>query len=187
MFSMKLPENSLFGILLRARWWVSALVALGVLGVAQFVLPAGAAAFAALPFAVLACVVAWKEIWQPRGARLERALAELRAMPWETFGEALQAALRRDGFTVKRVAGAADFELEKAGQVSLLCARRWKATTTGVDPLKDLATAGERSGASECLYVTASALSDNARGFAAEKKVKLIEGGALLKLMRRRS
>jgi restriction system protein len=182
---VKLPENSLFGILMRARWWTSALVALGVFGLARLVLPEGLALFAALPFGVIACVVAWKEVRQPRGERLERALERLRSMSWEDFADALQAGYARDGFVVKRVEGAADFELEKAGQVSLLSARRWKAAVLGVEPLRELAAAGERRGAALCLVAVAGGLSDRARAFLAEKGIKAVEGGELVKLARK--
>ena len=170
---------------MRARWWTSALVALGVFGLARLLLPDDFAFYAALPFAVIACVVAWREIRQPRGARLERRLAALRAMPWEAFAEALQAGYRREGFAVTRIEGAADFELEKAGRVSLLSARRWKAAVTGVEPLRELAAAGEKRGASECLVAVAGEMSDRARTFLAEKGIRAVEGGELVKLARK--
>jgi len=182
---MKLPKNSLFGILMRARWWTSALVALGVFGLARLILPEGLALFAALPFGVIACVVAWREIRQPRGARLERALTAVRAMPWEEFAHALQAGYQREGYSVKRIEGAADFELEKAGRVTLLGARRWKAATVGVEPLRELAAAGEARGAAECLVAITGDMSDRARAFLAEKGMKTVEGSELVKLARR--
>lgn len=181
---MKLPENSLFGILMRARWWVSALVALGVFALARLVLPEGLALFAALPLGVIACVVAWREIRRPRGARLDKALTALREMAWEEFADALQAAYRKAGFAVKRIEGAADFELEKSGQVTLLGARRWKAAVTGVEPLKELAAARDRRGAADCLYASTGGMTDKARAFCAEHKVKVVEGEDLLRLLR---
>jgi len=182
---MKLPENSLFGILMRARWWTSALVALGVFGLARLFLPEGLAFFAALPFGVIACVVAWREIRVPRGARLERRLEALRTMPWEEFAQALQDGYSRAGFAVKRIEGAADFELEKAGRVSLLSARRWKAAVTGVEPLRELAVAGEKRGAAECLVAVAGEMSDRARAFMTEKGIRAVEGVELVKLARK--
>ncbi|MDH4093516.1 MAG: restriction endonuclease [Betaproteobacteria bacterium] len=181
---MKLPENSLFGILMRARWWVSALVALAVFGLARLLLPEGLALFAALPFGVIACVVAWREIRRPRGARLDKALAALREMAWEEFADAVQSAYREAGFAVKRIDGAADFELEKSGQVTLLSARRWKAAVTGVEPLKELAAARDRRGAGECLYASAGGMTDKARAFCAEHKMKVVEGEELVQLVR---
>jgi len=181
---MKLPENSLFGILMRARWWVSALVALGVFALARLILPEGLALFAALPFGVIACVVAWREIRRPRGARLDRALAELREMAWEEFADALQAAYRKAGYAVKRIEGAADFELEKSGQVALLSARRWKAAVTGVEPLRELTAARDGRGAGDCLYASTGGMTDKARAFCAERKVKVVEGDELVQLVR---
>jgi restriction system protein len=181
---MKLPENSLFGILMRARWWVSALVALGVFALARLLLPKELALFAALPFGVIACVVAWREIRRPRGARLDQALKALRAMAWDEFADVVQAAYRKAGFAVKRIDGAADFELEKPGQVMLLSARRWKAAVTGVEPLKELAAARDRRGAGDCQYVSTGGMTDKARAFCAEHKVKVVEGEELVHLVR---
>lgn len=182
---MKLPQNSLFAVLMRARWWVSALVALGVFALARLILPEGFALFATLPFIVIAVVVAWREIRQPRGARLDAALEKLRAMSWEEFAAVVEAGFRRQGYTVKRADGVADFELEKDGRVSIVCARRWKAVRTGVEPLKELATAGEKRGAGECVYVVAGELTEQARRLAEAKRVRLLEGAGLSALAKR--
>lgn len=182
---MKLPQNSIFAMLLRARWWVSALVALGVFALTRLILPEGLALFATLPFVVIAAVVAWREIRQPRGARLDAALAKLRAMSWEEFAAAVEAGFRRQGYTVRRADGVADFELEKDGRVSLVCARRWKAARTGVEPLKELTAAGGKRGAGECVYLVAAELTEQARRFAADKRVRLLEGAGLSALAKR--
>lgn len=182
---MKLRKDSLFAVLMRARWWVSVLVALGVFALARLILPAGFALFATLPFIVIACVVAWKEVRQPRGARLERALEKMRAMSWEEFGAGVEEGFRRQGHAVKRAQGIADFELEKDGRLSLVSARRWKAARTGVEPLKELAGAAEARGAGKCVYVVAGELSEQARRFAEDKRVSLMEGAGLYALLKR--
>ncbi len=182
---MKLPQSSIFAMLLRARWWVSALVALGVFALTRLILPEGFALFATLPFIVIAAVVAWKELRQPRGARLDKALEKVRALSWEEFATRVEAGYQRRGYAVKRLEGAADFELEKDGRVSLVCARRWKAARTGVEPLKELVTAGERRGAGECVYVLTGELTEQARKLAGEKRVALLEGAGLSALMKR--
>ena len=138
---MKLPENSLFAILLRSRWWVSLLVALGAFALVRLFLNAGYAFFAALPFVVITVVALWRQLRVPSGARLDAAIDALRAMTWEEFARALEQGYQRQGYVVKRVEGAADFELEKAGRLSLVAAKRWKASSTGVEPLKELVAA----------------------------------------------
>ena len=181
---MKLPENSLFAILLRARWWVSVLVALGAFAVVRLFLHEGYAFFAALPFIVITVMALWRQLRVPSGARLDTAIDALRAMTWEEFARALEQGYRRQGYSVKRVEGAADFELEKAGRLSLVAAKRWKASSTGVEPLKELVAAGEARGAVECVYVLAGEMTQNALGFAKKSRINWVRGADLVKLVR---
>lgn len=180
----KMAENSLFGILLRKSWWVSALVALGTFVAVRNFMEWGYALFATGPFIVIALMAAWRQFTVPGGARLEKALAKIRSKSWEEFARVLEEGLKKEGYTVTRVSGAADFELQKAGRVSLVCARRWKAARTGAEPLKELVASGEKRGAAECLYVVAGEITEQARGFAKEKSVQLVEGAGLVGLVR---
>jgi len=180
--NLNLPENSLFAILMRSRWWVSVLVALGVFAVARLILPEAYALFAASPFVVISAMAAWKQFRVPSGARLEAAIVKLREMAWDEFARVLEAGYRREGYAVKRVEGAADFELEKAGRVALVAAKRWKATSTGVEPLKELVAAAQERGAAECVYVLAGEMSANAQKYADEKKIKQMRSPDLVKL-----
>jgi len=181
---MKMPQNSLFAVLLRSRWWVSALVGLGVFVAVRLVLDAAFGLFAALPFFVICSVVLWRELRSPRGARLERALEALRAMNAETFTRAVEEGFRRQGYTVRRVQGEADLELEKDGRVSLACTHRWKAARTGVEPLRALVAAGERREAAATYYVGAGELTEQALAFAAERGIRLVTGPELVALAR---
>jgi restriction system protein len=180
---MKLPENSLFAILLRSRWWVSLLVGLGVFAVVRLFLHEGYAFFAALPLIVIAVMAFWRQRGVPSGARLDAAIDALRAMTWEEFARALEQGYRREGYSVKRVEGAADFELEKAGRLSLVAAKRWKASSTGVEPLKELVAAGEAREAAECMYVLAGEMTQNALGFAKKTKINWVRGAELVRLV----
>ncbi len=180
----KMAENSLFAILLRQDWWMSALIAIGIFGAVQNFMPWGYALFATAPFTVITLMVAWKQIRTPSGARVEKALEKICSMSWEDFAQALETGFRNEGYAVQRVEGAVDFELEKAGRVTLVCARRWKAARTGMEPLKELAAAGERRSAGECRYAVAGGLTAQARAFAKKKGVKLVEGAELARLVR---
>ena len=184
--NFRLPEKSLFAVLLRSPWWVSLLVALGMFGGLRFVLPEGYALFAALPFLVIAAVAGWKQLRVPSGARLAAALEALRALPWEEFSAALEEGFRREGYRVSRLGGApADFELAKAGRVSLVGCKRWKASRTGIEPLRELHAAGAAREAQECIYVFAGEITENARAFAAENRIMLVQGAELVKLAAR--
>ncbi len=180
----KMSESSLFAILLRQSWWVSALAALATFGVVQHFIEWGYALFATTPFTVITLIVAWKQIRTPSSARVAKALEKTRSMSWEDFAQALERGYRAEGYAVQRVDGAVDFELEKLGYVTLVCARRWKAARTGMEPLRELAAAGEKRSARECQYAVAGELTAQARAFAKQKGVKLVEGAELARLVR---
>ncbi len=180
----KLAENSLFAILMRQSWWVSALVAVAVFALVQNFMAWGYALFATTPFTVIMLMVIWKQIRTPSGARLEKALERIRSLPWEDLAQALETGFRAEGYAVRRVKGAADFELDKLGYVTLVCARRWKVARTGVEPIRELAEAGEKQDARGCRYVVAGELTEQARIFAQQKGVKLVEGVELVRLVR---
>jgi len=180
----KMSDKSLFAVLLRSPWWVSVLVAFGSFLVLRLIVPEAYAFFGSLPFVVIAVMATWKQLRAPSASKIAAGLEALRAMQWEAFARALEEGFQREGYAVKRAQGAADFELEKAGRVSLVCARRWKASVTGVEPLRELAAAGEKRGAAECVHVCAGELSGNAKDFALEKRIRRLEGVELVLLAR---
>src|SRR5882672_4642540 len=112
--SMKweMNKNSLFAVLLRSPWWVSALAAIGLVVGLRLLIPTSYAVFAALPLAVIAAYVSWRQLRAPSARRVAGTLERLRAMPWEDLSAAIEQAYRREGYTVSRLNGAqADFEL----------------------------------------------------------------------------
>src|SRR3954469_11711337 len=86
---LQMPEKSLFAVLLRSPWWVAGLVAAGAFGATRIFLPAEFAAFAAVPFAVIAAYVAWKQLRAPSSRHVARTLERLQAMSWGEFSQAL--------------------------------------------------------------------------------------------------
>jgi len=180
---LTLHRNSLFAILGRSQWWVSALLAAGVFGGTRLFLPVEMAAFAALPFVVTAAYAGWKRLRTPSAGRIAATLERLTAMPREGFTAALEAGWRREGYEVSRAGGAQfDLELRRGGKVSLVVCRRWKAERTGVEPLRELHAAGRKREADELIYVAAGGITEQALAFAAENKVRLLYGAELARL-----
>jgi len=185
---MKFPmaKNSLFAILLRSPWWISIVIAAGIVAAARLVVPEVYAFFAALPFIVIGGVAGWRQLRAPSAARIADTLEAVRAMSWGDFSSALADAFRDEGYTVSRLTGAAaDFELTKAGRISLVACKRWKAARTGVDPLRDLYDAKCAREAHECIYVAAGEITGGARAFAVESNIRLIHGAEFAKLLPR--
>lgn len=184
---LRMHENSLFAVLLRSPWWASAAMAAAIGGgVSLLVRPEWRifAVFAALPFAGIAILAAARQLRAPSGARVDRTLDAVRAMSWGDFAAALEEGFRRDGYAVSRIGGAdADFEIARDGRRAVVCGKRWKVARAGVEPLKALVGAKDARDAHECVYVLAGDLTDNARSFAAQKRIRLIAGTELAKLI----
>lgn len=181
-------RNSLFAILLRSRWWISFVVAGAVVAGARALLPSDwfvVGAVGALPFAVIGCIAAWRQWRAPDPKRVEEALQALRAMPWSAFSGAIEQAFRRDGHAVAVITGeaAADYELTRNGQVSLVACKRWKAARVGIEPLRELRAAQQRRKADACIYVTTGELTETARSFAEGNGVHLLQGAELAALL----
>jgi restriction system protein len=184
---LRMHENSLFAVLLRAPWWVSVLVTAAIFAAARMLLPARYelyALFLALPTGVIAAVAGWRQLRAPSEASIAAALERLRAMPWEAFAAALEEGFRRDGYGVRRIQGAADFELEKGGRLELAAAKRWKASRTGIEPLRELKAAADAREAAGCLCLCAGEVTDTARAYAAENNIRLLEGLELARLVK---
>lgn len=186
---MKMHKNSLFAVLLRSPWWISILVAAATAVVARFFLakfslPEPYAVFIALPFLVIGCVAGWQQLRLPSAEAVAARLEALRAQSWDEFSAALEAAFRRDGYEVARIDGAgAEFALTRAGRVSLVGCKRWKVARAGIEPLRELEAAKQARDAHECIYVAAGEFTENARAFAAERKIRLLHDAELAKLL----
>lgn len=185
---LKLKENSLFAILLRSPWWISFLIAAAIGLIAATALPkqfSAYAAFAGGPFLVIGCIAAWQQLRQPSAAKVAGTLDAVANMSWPGFADAVEAGFRREGYAVGRFAGGgADFEISKAGRRALVACKRWKAARQGVEPLRELLAAAEASGIRDCIYLSASEITENARRFAAVNHIDLVHGVRLAQLLR---
>jgi restriction system protein len=177
---LKLNQNSLFAVLLRSPWWVSLGLASGVFFLARLFVPPVYAAFVPLPFLVIAGIVVWRRLWRPSARKVAARLEALRALPREQFAAALEQGFRRQGYGVTRIG--TDLQLTRSGRVSLVDCKRWKATRTGVEPLREFHAAGEKSEAQELIYVAAGEVTENARAFAKEKNIRLVGDEELARL-----
>ena len=158
---LQMHDKSLFAVLLRSQWWVAGLVAAGAFGAVRIFLPAEFAVFAALPFAVIAAYVAWKQLRAPSGRRIAATLERLRGMSWDEFSDAMKNGFARDGYEVKRLGGrGVDFELVQGSRSTLLACKRWKATRTGVEALRELDSACRAREAQEGIYVFAGEITE---------------------------
>lgn len=184
----RMAKNSVFAVLLRSPWWISACIAvlLGVVGYA--LLPAQfrvAGALSGLPFAVVAVIAIYRQWHLPSAARVAQTQEALTTMAWPAFAALLERAFQRDGYTVQRskIAGV-DFELERKGRRMVVGARRWKSANIGLEVLRALQTAREATEAPDALFIGLGSISDNAQPFAAEHRIAVWQGAELTQALR---
>ena len=102
----EMNKNSLFAVLLRSPWWISAGIAALMAGIAFMLVPDPykiVGALSGTPFLVIAAVAGWKQLRRPSSARIDKTREAVRAMAWIDFASALEAGYRREGYEVKRV------------------------------------------------------------------------------------
>ena len=141
--------------------------------------------FAAVPFAVISIMAAYKQLRAPSGTRVQAVAETAAAMSWADFADTVEAGFKRDGCEVQRLqTPGADFALSKDGHVAIVSAKRWKAARVGVEPLRELQAAREKRGAREAIYIALGDVSDNAWAYAKAQGVSLMTAPELAKLLR---
>jgi restriction system protein len=185
---LRMAENSLFAILLRKDWWVSAAIAVALIAFAATALPPAWFPFGAtlaLPFLVIAGIVGRRALQAPSAARIAAVEAAARAMGANEFATAVEDAWRDEGWTVTRLSEAgADFHATRGWKRAVVSCRRAKAARVGVEPLRELHAAIERHEAHEGVCVALGEVSEQARRFAASNRIRILAGPDLAVAMR---
>jgi restriction system protein len=182
---MRMAQNSLFAILLRSPWWASFLVAGAVFAALRMAVPDLYAAFFALPFLAIGLYAAWLALRAPSAASVDQALKKIGTMSWEDFRGAVEEGYRREGYGVSRFAGeGADLELAKAGRTALVACKRWRVARTGAEPLRQLHDLRRKRDAHDCTYLCSGELTEQARAFADDNKIRIVAGAELARLVR---
>lgn len=184
---LKIAQNSIFAILLRSSWGVSALIALaffaGALASTHPTLTA-VLFFAALPFAVISAMAAWRQRKMPSPARIEQTTNAVRGMSWDAFSAVLHDGFVEDGCEVTRLQnGPVDYLLRRQNRLAVVSAKRWKASRIGVQALRELDAARRSHDAHEGIYVTTGEVSDTALAYAKAHQIRFMSPPELARLM----
>ena len=182
-----MSDNSLFAVLLRSQWWISIAVAVGIGLLVKFFVPEEhllPALSITIPFLFTGILAAWKQWRVPGAGRIASTVETVSAMSSREFLELMEASYQRDGFAVSRINGAADLKLSKDGRVTLVCCKRWKAQSQGIESLRELEAVREAREAREALYVAVIELSEAAWMFARDHRIAIMRAPQLTRLLR---
>ena len=182
-----MAENSLFAVLMRSRWWISFAICAAVVAASLAIFPKNISPFAALgafPFFVVGCIAFYRQMSAPSPAQMEEIQQVIAAQSWADFSAQLQTAWQAEGYDVQRLnLPGADLLLTRNGQTSVVSARRWKAATHGVEPLRELQAAQAKQQADLAIYVALQPLGDKASSWAAQNPVVVLNGKSMATLI----
>ncbi len=186
----RMAEKSLFAILLRSPWWISLVLAGVIALVSKLALPAEMFWFGAMggfPFVVIAVMAARRQMQQPSAARVQQTLQTAGGLSWRDFSTALEDGWLKEGYTVTRhegrTSGGADLALHKAGVTTLVSAKRWKAASLGVEPLRELKSAIEQAEARDGIVVALGDVTPQAEKFARDNNIRVLQAPDLVRLL----
>jgi restriction system protein len=126
----------------------------------------------------------------------QRSLDDLRALDWRDFERLVAAAYRGRGYFAVETAGGADggvdlvLEGRESGHPAKLYVqcKQWKTRQIGVRPVRELAgvvaAAGGQAADVRGVFVTSGHYTNDAQRFAEQSGIELVDGTALLELVR---
>lgn len=183
----KMAENSVFAILLRSSWWISVVVGAIIALLCVALLPkdikfVGAAG--SLPFFIIGIIAAKRQWKEPSAAQSEALLAKATMLPSRDLLAWLTRAWQAEGYTViARKQADADLELTRGDEITLVLTKRSKAAVHGVEPLRALYDAARQASASSAYVLLQGELSDNARLFARDHNIAVLQNKELVALL----
>lgn len=184
---IKMPKNSLFAVLLRSPWWISFAIAFVIAALSKMFLPVNIwlyGAFGGLTFVVIGVISLVRQWKLPSDKKVAAIAAAVRESSWPSFSAQLEQAFKRDGYTVKKLDGPADFAITRHGRTGLVCAKRWKAAQHGEESLRLLHAAKADHGAADCTLVALEPLGEKAQRFAQANGVQVMQAVGLAQLLK---
>jgi restriction system protein len=197
-------DESILDLLVQSPWWVS-VVASGIAFVfLKYILPSidfgsmipnafakgisGWAPIIALVLLIPAPIAALNSWRRRRLLDSQKGIDSIRALRWREFEELVGEAYRRQGYKVAENATAGpdegiDLALKKNGGLVLVQCKQWKSAKVGVNIVRELLGVMTAKHAASGILITSGAFTQEARNFAADKPIDLVDGTQLLQLI----
>lgn len=199
--------DDLFDLLCRAPIWVGPAVAAGVFVLLRFIVPGvmgrntddplaksfgmtiGMFARGAAPIFACAVLGLWalaelKKFINRRMFDRNTDLPAIRQLSWSQFETYICEAFRRQGYVVEHTGstggdGGVDLVIRKAGEITLVQCKQWKAWKIGVRPVRELLGVVTSRKADFGIVVTSGQFTQEAREFVQSNPLQLIDGQKL--------
>ncbi len=141
-----------------------------------------------LVFIIGALVFVFKSKERSKLLDEQSSLESIRSMSWQEFELLVGEAFRRKGYQVIENGGGGadggiDLVLNKNGKKSIAQCKRWKTFSIGVPLIRELYGVMTAERANDCIFVSSGNYTAEARLFAEDKPIWLIDGSELLDLV----
>ena len=197
-------DESILNLLVECPWWVSVLVSGIAFVLLRFILPSidfqsifiksfakglsSVAPFAALVLLLPAPIAALRSWQKRRRLDSQKGIGSIRAIGWREFEELVGEAYRRQGYTVieNTTAGpdeGIDLVLKKDGGLVLVQCKQWRSFKVGVNIVRELFGVMTAKYATSGILITSGIFTQEAKNFAADKPIDLVDGTQLLQLI----
>jgi len=197
-------SRSIFDDLILLPWWINLILAVVVYFLFKYVVPTitfqnpflkgialalpSFAHFAAVILLFVAAISAFNA-WR-KGKMLDgqKGLETIRSISWREFEELVGEAYRRKGYSVTETGGGGadggvDLVLRKDGDKLLVQCKHWKIVKVGVKVVRELYGVVAAEGATGGIVISSGTFTQEAKDFAKDKPLELVDGSGLLKLI----
>ena len=194
-------NNNLFVVMSHCPWWASVLLSAIVYVGLQFIIPAvhfrnlvvrgftqGLSAIA-LPIGIILLLSAplafYNSLRKRKLLTQQSDLDSIKSLSWKEFEELIAEAFRRKGYSVIENYGTGpdggiDLVLKKAGNQVLVQCKRWKNQKVDVRVVREMYGPMTAEHASGATIITPGLFTQDAKLFAENKPIDLVEGHQLV-------
>ena len=119
----------------------------------------------------------------------QTGIDSIKRLSWQQFEILVAESFRLAGYSVRENGGGGadggiDLVIWKDGEMSTVQCKQWRSTLVGLSVVQEMYGVSVANGASECFVVTSGKFSDEALLFAHGKNISLIDGEALVSLVK---
>lgn len=139
-------------------------------------------------FIIGACISSFRTKQRIKLLDKQSGIDSIRNMSWQDFELLVGEAFRRKGFAVRENGGGGadggiDLVLTKNAKKSIVQCKRWKTFSIGVPLIRELYGVMTSERANDCIFVSSGNYTAEARLFAEDKPIWLIDGSKLLEMV----
>lgn len=202
---MRKKDENILDLLSQAPWWVSVLLSASVYIVLKFIVPtinfqnlffktlAGVAPAIAIWLALVLLIPApisfFNSLRKKKLLDKQKDIDSIKNLSWKEFEELIAEAYRRKGYYVVEnynigPDGGIDLVLKKNGNLFLVQCKQWRSNKVDVSIVREMFGVMTDRQANGVIIITSGLFTQEARNFASDKPIDLVEGNQVVELIK---